>query len=112
VAEACSGLGMLFTFLALATAVAFVIDRPPRDKIILVASALPIALLANVVRVTATGVLHVTAGDAAAKAFFHDLAGWVMMPLALGVLWLELVVLSRLFVAAERPAPVFAAEAA
>jgi hypothetical protein len=27
---------------------------------------------------------------------FHDLAGWLMMPLALGLLWLELMLLSAL----------------
>ena len=39
----------------------------------------------NVIRITATGVLHET-GRAARwpNAVFHDLAGWLMMPLALG----------------------------
>ncbi|HTU20709.1 MAG TPA: hypothetical protein VMG10_21795, partial [Gemmataceae bacterium] len=32
---------------------------------------------------------------------FHDLAGWLMMPLALGMLWVELWLLQRLLI--ERP---------
>src|SRR5207247_2117523 len=56
VAEACSGLGMLMTFFALATAMALAIRAPAVDRLVLVVSAVPIAVLANVMRITATGV--------------------------------------------------------
>jgi exosortase len=102
VVEACSGLGMLVTFFALATAVAMVLKRRLADKVFIVLSALPIAVLANLIRITVTGVLHATAGSKIADLVFHDLAGWLMMPLALGMLWVELWVLSRLLV--EPPA--------
>jgi exosortase len=97
IVEACSGLRMLMIFFALSTAVALVIERRLWEKLVLAASAVPIALLANITRITATGILHVTAGRAIANAVFHDLAGWLMMPLALGLMWLELKVLDRLF---------------
>lgn len=97
VLDACSGLGMLFTFLALSSTIALVIERPFGDRIFLFVSAVPIAVLLNVTRCTATAVLHVLAGSALANAVFHDLAGWLMMPLALAVLWLELKMLDRLF---------------
>jgi exosortase len=97
VLEACSGLGMLVTFFALSAAVAFVVDRPLLDRLILLFSAVPIGVLVNVIRITATGLLHRTVGSATANAVFHDLAGWLMMPLALGLLWLEMLYLSRLF---------------
>lgn len=96
VLEACSGLGMLATFFALSTAVAFVVQRPLRDRLILLFSAIPIGVAVNVIRITATGILHKTAGSAIANAVFHDLAGWLMMPLALAAIWLEMVYLSRL----------------
>jgi exosortase len=105
IVEACSGLRMLVVFFALATALALVIRRPLLDRLILVASAVPIALLANLARITVTGVLHETVSGEAANAFFHDAAGWFMMPLALAMLWVELWVLSRLFIEAPR-APV------
>ena len=54
------------------------------------------------VRITATGVLYTAAGAGWAEAVFHDLSGWLMMPLALGLLWLELQALARIFV---EPAP-------
>jgi hypothetical protein len=42
-----------------------------------------------------------------ANHFFHDVAGYFMMPLALGMLWVELKVLSSLIVEAPaRPARV------
>ena len=98
VVEACSGLSMLFTFFAMATGVVLVIRRPWLDKVLIVASAIPIALIVNVVRITVTGVLHETVGSRLANLVFHDLAGWLMMPIAVGLLWLELELLARLLV--------------
>jgi exosortase len=103
VAEACGGLSMLLTFFALAAAFALVVRRPAIDKVVLVASAIPIALLANVIRITVTGALYDLVGSQAAKVFFHDLAGWFMMLLALGMLWLEVWVLSRLLLEPKAP---------
>ncbi len=100
VVAACSGLSMLLIFFALATAVIAVTRRPLGDKLLILASAVPIAVVANVVRITVTGVLHVTAGSHVANLVFHDWAGWLMMPLALALLGLELWILSRLFVTA------------
>lgn len=107
VVEACSGLSMLFTFIAIATGVAMVIRRPWLDKIMIVASALPIAVLVNVARITVTGVLHQLVGSRLANLVFHDLAGWLMMPMALGLLWLELVLLAHLLIEPVRPVIAF-----
>jgi exosortase len=107
VVEACSGLGMLMTFFALSTAVALVVQRPLLDRSVVLLSAIPVGLLLNVARITVTALLYRWAGADVAKAIFHDVAGWVMMPLALAVLWLELCFLDRLYrpVAGTRPAP-------
>jgi exosortase len=98
VVEACSGLRMLLVFIALSTAVAIVIHRSPRQKIIIALSAIPIALLCNIIRITLTGILHETVGHKLANAVFHDLAGLLMVPLALVFLVLELKLLAHLFV--------------
>lgn len=90
IVEACSGLGMLMTFFALSTAVAFAIDRPILDKWIVFLSAVPIALVMNVFRITLTVLLFQFAGSEVAKVVFHDVAGWVMMPMALVAVWLLL----------------------
>jgi exosortase len=105
VVEACSGLRMLMIFIALSAGVVLVIQRPLWEKLVLLASATPIAIITNVVRITATGILHETAGRAIADAVFHDLAGWLMMPFALGLMWIELQLLNRLFVAADTAQP-------
>jgi len=102
IVEACNGLGMLTLFFALATGVAILIRRPMLDKALIVVSAIPIAILTNALRITATSILHEIAGSRWADIVFHDLAGWLMMPTALGMLWVELWVLSRLLV--ELPA--------
>jgi exosortase len=95
VVEACNGLSMLITFFALSTAVAIVFQRSFPEKVVIVLSALPIAVLANVARITVTGLLFEAARGDLAHAVFHDLAGWLMMPLALALLLVELFILGR-----------------
>jgi exosortase len=98
VVEACSGLRMLVVFFALSTAVAILIRKPLWEKLLICASAAPIALVVNILRITVTGVLHETAGSEIADAVFHDLAGWLMMPIALGLLALEMKLLKHLLI--------------
>lgn len=107
VEEACSGLGMLMTFFALATALAMIVQAPLSDRLILVASAIPIAVCVNVIRITATGVAYHLAGrdSSVAQMIYHDLAGWLMMPLALAMLWVELKFLSNLMIEEPETAP-------
>jgi len=100
--EACSGLRMLVIFFALSTAVALVVKRPLWERLVVASSAIPIALVSNIVRITATGLLHELVNSDFANMVFHDLAGWLMMPLALGMLWLELTLISRLLIEAPR----------
>jgi exosortase len=98
VVDACSGLKMLIVFFALSTAVALLVKRRFGDRLLIILSALPIAIFSNVVRITVTGVLHETVGAKLANMVFHDLAGWLMMPLALALLWGEIAILSLLII--------------
>jgi len=98
VVEACSGLRMLTIFVALAVAITLVTDRPIWERVVTILSAVPIALAVNIVRITVTGILHLTAGPELAEMVFHDLAGWVMMPMALGLLYVEFQILSHLII--------------
>lgn len=98
IVEACSGLRMLIVFFALSAGMAFVTRRRLWEKAVIVASAVPIALASNVVRITVTGYLMEHAGDHAAQVFYHDLAGWFMMPLGLAMLGLELLILGKLMI--------------
>jgi exosortase len=97
VEEACNGLGALFTFFAITTGLVLVIQRRWLDKVIIVLSAIPIALFANVIRIVVAAMLASLVGQEAANEFHNSAwAGLLMMTLAVGLLWLELWILSRL----------------
>jgi exosortase len=103
IADACSGLRMVTIFFALALAMVFLVERPWWDKLIILLSAIPIALIVNIIRITLTGILYMVVGpeNEFAKKLGHDWAGFFMMPLALGFLWLELQILEKLTVPVE-----------
>jgi exosortase len=105
VVEACSGLSMLITFLALSTAAAMIVKRPLLDRIVVVLSSIPAALLANIARIVVTGILHASFGQHVADRFYHDLAGWLMIPFALFLYWFEIWLLSHLLVGKESGRP-------
>jgi exosortase len=98
VVEACSGLRMLVVFLATSTAVAILCRRSLIQRVLIVLSAVPIAVLCNVIRITTTGIMHETLGHEIADRVYHDVGGWLMVPMALAFLGLEMVILRRLFV--------------
>jgi len=100
IVDACNGLGASYMVLACAIGAALLIRRPLSDKIVLIVSAIPIALVANATRVTLTGVFHEMFGRGAAETLYHDLAGWLTMPLALVLLSIEYQLLVRLFIEA------------
>ena len=80
-------------------------ERPPLDRIVILLSAAPIALGANILRITVTGMLSVWASSELAHRVYHDLAGWLMMPLAVLLLWLELRLLDRLLIPVDNDRP-------
>lgn len=97
VAQACSGLRMMTSFFALATGMALVIERPIWEKCVIVLSAPLIAITSNVLRISATAIAYEFGNEKMAELIFHDLAGWLMMPVGLLLLWAELFLLSKLF---------------
>jgi exosortase len=105
VIDACSGLGMLMTFVALATAMALIVPGRTSDRVVLVLSAIPIAVLANVLRITATGMAYSSLGWQEHRETIHDVLGWLMMPLALLLLWSVLKFLRALLISTGDEAP-------
>jgi len=101
VVEACSGLRMSTIFLAMAVAVTLVTVRPLWERIVIVLSSVPIALFVNAIRITVTGVIYQLIGVEMGDRFFHGPAGWMMMPIAMGLLFLELQLLSNLLITDE-----------
>jgi exosortase len=98
VVDACSGLRMLTIFCALAVALVMVGKRTWWENVFILASAIPIALLVNSIRITITGLLFQVADSEFAERVFHDWAGLVMMPMAMALLYLEQQLLSSIFI--------------
>lgn len=84
VAEACSGMRLLMAFMALGVAMAYLHYRPVWQRLVLLASTIPIAILCNVVRVTITGFIYILWDPKYAQGFYHDMLGMAMLPLAFG----------------------------
>ena len=102
VAEACSGLRMLYAFVALCVGACLVIDRSWLEKGIIAGAAIPIAIVANCIRITATGLAYEHASPEMAEHIFHDVAGWLMMPLGFVLLMICLALMDRLIEHDER----------
>jgi exosortase len=102
VEQACSGLGMMMVFFALCAAVVYMISyRPLWERIIVFLSAAPIAIFANVIRISATGTLYAWGFERAAQILHEQLSAFLMMPVALGLLWFELWFFSKLILVEE-----------
>lgn len=96
VVEACSGIRSLMTLLTLAVVFAYFSHTPSDDTpasgkrfgwlrsywfwraVIIVVSAVPIAIVTNAFRVSGTGVLAHYYGTEVADGFFHSFSGWVV----------------------------------
>lgn len=100
--EACSGLRIFMSIVALAFAYIIVVRRAWWEKGLLLASTIPIALLVNALRIVITGLLYQYVSGQAAARFSHDLAGWVMIVVAASMFGLVLLYLGNLFREVER----------
>jgi exosortase len=99
VVEACSGLKMLVTFAAFSVGAALLANRTGFEKIMVLLGIVPIALFSNVFRIVSTGIALTFISHTPTTDFLHDLFGWLMMPLGLALLGLELSILKKLVIA-------------
>lgn len=95
VVDACSGLKMMMTFAAFSVGAALLMRRCRFEKLMVLLGIIPIAIAANVLRITATGLMAVATSN---QANGHDLFGYLMMPVGLALLGLLMWVLKRLVV--------------
>lgn len=96
VADACSGIRSLMSLLALAAAYAFMVQTSMLKRVILILSAVPIAIVTNGMRVIITGILAQWWGAQAAEGFFHEFAGLAVFALAMVLLVAEGALLRRI----------------
>jgi exosortase len=97
VAEACSGMRLLMAFVALGVAMAYLHQRPLWQRIVLLISTFPIAILCNVIRVTVTAMIYILWDPRYARGIYHDILGILMLPLAFGLYGLLAWFMSNLF---------------
>ena len=98
VVEACSGIRSLMTLVTLALVLTYFTRRDANPRfanfstpdfwraILLMLSAVPIAVITNAARVTATGVLTYYYGQQATESAAHGVSGWFVYVAALGLL--------------------------
>jgi exosortase len=96
VAEACNGLRMVTAFFVISGLVVLLVKRAWWEKLILLASSLPIALLCNTARLTVTALAFTVVSGEYWEKVFHDFGGYAMMPLALATIVAELWILAKL----------------
>ena len=131
IAGPCSGLHLLFAFVALGVMMAFIYRRPVWERLLIIGSSVPIAVFCNFVRVTLMAITsdrlyfarrameagegmwatHVFGGPASVESlrqaildpgtFLHQSFGYLMLVLAFVLLWAELRLLNLLFVPEE-----------
>jgi len=105
VAEACSGLRMLTAFVIVAAFVAYMVKRPRPQKVVLLLTSIPVAVMCNILRLGVTAVLFLLASAEVAQKFFHDFAGLTMMPVAVLLMFGELWLMDKLVVSEPKPQP-------
>lgn len=96
VAEACNGLRMITAFFVISGLVVLLINRAWWEKLIVLASSLPIALMCNTVRLAITAIFFTVLKGEYWEDIFHDFGGYAMMPLALAAIVGELWLLTKL----------------
>jgi exosortase len=82
VIEACSGIRSLLSLTFLSLAYAYVFDNRAWMRPVLFVCAIPIAIAANAIRITMTGILS-EYNKNLAEGFFHSFEGWVLFMVAL-----------------------------
>lgn len=110
VADACSGLHSMFSLSALGTLFMYVTGRKSKTHLVIMLLAiLPIAFVANIIRVTTLVLVTYYLGDEAGQGFLHGAAGIVLMLVALCSLVVLDQILSKLAPVRPRaPAPISA----
>lgn len=96
VGEACNGMRMIFALTLVVYAFAFSTPFKPVTRMLLLLISPIIAVLCNIIRLVPTSLIY-GYGDSEFAHDFHDVAGWVMLPVALLILvimlrtlrWLE-----------------------
>jgi exosortase A len=88
VAEACSGIRSLISLLTLGIVYGYFTDTRVGVRLAIALATIPVAIVANGLRVAGTGVAAYYYGEEAAQGFFHEFSGWVIFVVSLIMVFL------------------------
>ena len=111
VVEACSGLRYLFPLTSFGFLCAYFFRAPIWMRAVVFLTTLPITVLMNSFRIGIIGILVEYWGIEQAEGFLHDFEGWIIFIGCLGVLFAEMWLLTRFFIADKTFAQVFIVDA-
>jgi exosortase len=86
VAEACSGIRSLLSLVTLAIIYGYFFERRKSMRVVLAVAAIPIAVVANGLRVVGTGLLAQYWGPNKAEGFYHSFSGVFIFLLSMALL--------------------------
>ncbi|MEO8411337.1 MAG: VPLPA-CTERM-specific exosortase XrtD, partial [Propionivibrio sp.] len=96
VVEACSGLRYLFPLMCFGFICGYVYRGPRWQRLLILASTIPITIVMNSFRIAVTGILYNTYGIGAGDTFLHYFEGWVIFVGCLLLLFMEMIILAKL----------------
>lgn len=96
VVEACSGIRSLVSLMMLAVVLGYFTERRTGGRLLILAAAVPLAIVANAARIAGTGLAGEWVSPAAADGFFHAFSGWLIFVVATAGLCLLQHALARL----------------
>jgi exosortase len=103
VVEACSGIRSLLSLTFLSLVYGYFFERRTWVRVVLFFSTIPIAIIANGSRVTATALVTLIKAELA-EGFFHEAQGWVIFMVALVflIVWHQFLNRTTTFIEARR----------
>ena len=88
VAEACSGIRSLLSLITLAIIYGYFLEKRMWVRVVLALAAIPLAIVANSLRIVGTGLLVQYWDPSKAEGFFHAFSGWLIFVVSLLMLYL------------------------
>ena len=86
VADPCSGLKSLLAMTALTAVYAFLTQKTILKQWILFLSAIPLAIIGNIARITTIAIVAEAFGAKIATDIYHDYSGYVVFSIAIGLM--------------------------
>ena len=102
VVDACSGMRSLASLLAISAAFALITNHGKLKKWLLFLFAIPIAIFANIMRLTATAALSQKYGPKVAQGFLHEFSGILVFAFAIVLLYVTHLLLKNFHFSEKR----------